>query len=425
MNTTLHRQLKQLASDRWAQRGVRLLLRATMLALLLLAGAAALQLFSAYTPNWALVNAAALACVGVGAGLVLRRPASPPEVARDLDRRFQLHEQLGTALELATPTEGVAVHLHEQSRTTMQRLHAQVAVQQVTPWREITTTLVLLLLVLGLLFISGRTSQAQVPPEALRPPEADTVPPSDPPIPDVPPPPPPAEGMPDPGASQLVLTDPTDLAVAAALAEALREQSVTRPAAEALERGQAGDAAQQLRDLADQAAGLTPQTRDDLAQALRDAASQIEPLDNALANQVRGAAEQLNTTGYDPADAFTDLAQAIEQWAQERSQSQEQPAAPADSSGGAGAGSAPIPGEQREHVRERLGVEGVPLELESSGPGSVPTDGNPLGAPQDSAGGSGGSFTRGSQSGEAGTMRGDPLRIPLDLRDVVQDYFSP
>jgi len=73
-----------------------------------------------------------------------------------------------------------------------------------------------------------------------------------------------------------------------------------------------------------------------------------------------------------------------------------------------------------------LGVDGVPLELESDGPGNTPTQGNPDG-PTAPGGGSagGGGFSSGSPSAAPVEIGDDPLRIPADLRDVVQDYFSP
>ncbi|PDW05017.1 hypothetical protein [Candidatus Viridilinea mediisalina] len=430
MNRSLHKQLQRLASDRWARRGLRLLLRAAMLALLLLGGTAALQLFSEYTPNWAWVNAAALTCIGVGAALVLRRPLAPSEVARDLDRRFRLNEQLSTALEIAQPTNGVTHCLHEQSRRTMHRLQPQIALQQVVPRREVVATALLLFTMGGLLllnYFNEREVLAQAgpdpPPVATEP--ALVVPP--PPL-EAPPPPQPFMATESDmiGEALVPLTDPNDLAAAAALAEALRNQSVTRPAAEALDRGNAAEAAQQLRDLADQAASLASETRGELAQGLRQAANQIEPLNPALANQVRGAADALATTGVDPAQGFEGLAAALEQLAQGQRPSQQADGSGNPAGGGGGASGQHLAGQQRESVNQRLGVDGVPLELESDGPGGGATGGAasdlPLSA---SEGGTGATFARGSPDSNRVEVGGDPLRIPLDLRDVVQDYFSP
>jgi hypothetical protein len=422
VRNSLQIQLNRLASDRWARRGVRLLLRASVLALSLVCMAVGFQLLIGLSLSWAWVIAAALGCIAVGAALVLRRPLAAAEVARRLDRRFQLNEQLTTALELGPQAEGVGAYLHEQSRRTMAQLRRQIAARQGFPWAELSAALALLLLLGGLLLLSGigpampGVVAEPLPPLAAAPPPDDQFPAE--------PFQPPPGAQPGPGEAQAAGAAPGDAATAAALASALRDQSVTRPAAEALDRGSPGEAAQRLRELADQAGGLSSQARTDLARDLREAADQIDASNPGLADQVREAADGIGPAGAEPGTSLEDLADLIDQLGQGEAPAEGE--ASGAGAGGGGAGQGSLPGQQREGGGERLGVDGVPIELESDGQGDLPTGGAAADGPADAGGaGAGGGFARGSQSGERIEIGDDPLRIPVDLRDVVQDYFSP
>jgi hypothetical protein len=212
-----------------------------------------------------------------------------------------------------------------------------------------------------------------------------------------------------------------------AVADALRDQGSTRPAAEALDRGDLAAAAQQLRELADQASQLSEEARQQLADSLRRAAAKVQPSDPDLAQQLRDSARGLERGQDRAAQALEDLARAIEQQGQPGGQaglpgdpSQQQGAGDQPgSSGGAGNSGA---GERRPVENPtRLGVDGKPLPLDVQGEGSTSapppeqaTAGN-LSAVGTAAGGG---------SGGDGSSGPDPLRVPMDERDVVQDYFS-
>ncbi|PMP83120.1 MAG: hypothetical protein C0183_08840, partial [Roseiflexus castenholzii] len=88
---------------------------------------------------------------------------------------------------------------------------------------------------------------------------------------------------------------------------------------------------------------------------------------------------------------------------------------------GSAAGNNPS-GEQRPIAPAgRLGVEGQPAPLEVQGGGqSTGATNNPNATLQGSVG-----TASGGQPGTGGTIGADPLRIPLDERDVVQEYFQP
>jgi hypothetical protein len=215
------------------------------------------------------------------------------------------------------------------------------------------------------------------------------------------------------------------------LADALRDQSVTRPAAESLDQGDVEGAAQNLRELADQADQLSDDTRRDLAQELRQAANEILPNNPEFAEQVRESAYGLQQSGQSTAEALENLADAVEQLdssqqpgQQQAQEGQQQNQQDQQASGGGSVGNAP-PDEQREQAEssERLGVDGVPLELESQGDGG---GGSGDDESQTTATGGGG-FVDQADTPDDTTVRigDDPLRIPADLRDVVQEYFSP
>jgi hypothetical protein len=248
------------------------------------------------------------------------------------------------------------------------------------------------------------------------------------------PPPPDTPGVGGEQQQQTVAAAALDQQSAAALADALRDQSATRPAADALDQGDVAGAAERLRELADQAENLSEDTRQGLAQQLRDAASDIEMNNADMAADVRDSAYGLQQE-QTSAEALERLADAIEQLddggTEQQAQAEQQGEASGaegnqqpqgGGAGGGDVGSAPPPSEQREQSHERLGVDGVPLELESQGGGNLPSKGEP----ETSAPG-GSSFEAGESTVTDETVQvgDDPLRIPAELRDVVQEYFSP
>lgn len=450
MRQPLRSQLERLASDRWARQGVRTLLRATWAGLSLWCIGLGLSLLLDRPVSFELLGALALSCIAIGAVLLLRRPLRPHEVARRLDRRFNLKEQLGTALEVsaAGPAEGVAERLLEHSSRTIIRVRRHISHHQQLPWGEFAAVLALVLISLGLLMLTGigsldlRPAALPLPPLVRAPDPTERFPPE---------PPGNQPGMGNqPGSGNQpgqVALAPVDQQAIAALADALRDQSVTRPAADALDRGDTAGAAQSLRELADQAGRLSETARRDLAQALDDAARRLQGSNPDLAQQLRENANDLRQGGQQAAAGLSELAETIERLGQgqgpgqmqgqadqgQTSQGQADQGQGSQGQGdqgqgqnpGSGAGSGP-PGDQRAQAQpsERLGVDGVPLELESEGEGNRPTGNEPQGDPR--AGNAPGRFERGSNpSGNRVQTGDDPLRIPADLRDVVQEYFSP
>ncbi|NJM08974.1 hypothetical protein HC891_26405, partial [Candidatus Gracilibacteria bacterium] len=164
MRSSLRLQLDRLASDRWARRGVLTLLRAVWLALSIWCLGLGLHLLFSWPIRYDLLAIASLVCVALGAALVLRPRMQVQQVARRLDRRFQLNEQLSTALELeGKPVEGVADYLRDQSRQTMAQLRRSINQRQGMPWGEFGAVLALAIVVLGLLFLAGVTPSSALP----------------------------------------------------------------------------------------------------------------------------------------------------------------------------------------------------------------------------------------------------------------------
>ncbi len=438
LDQPLHVQLKRLANDRWAWRGIRTLLRFAWVGMSLLCIGLGGHLLFGWPLRFELLGGLVIACTSVGVVLLLKPPMSPAATARRLDRRFRLNNQLATALEVDAQdgAEGVAARLLDQSQRTISRVQRYVASHQRFPWSEVITLIAFVLLGLGLLLMIGLglpdlfapsdpLPELAVPDQTTR--EFPPDPLDDPNLSSTGNP-----GTDQPGQTDSGMADTSGqsgigkAAALAALADALRDQSATRPAATALDQGNTAQAAQELRALADQANQLSATTRRDLAQRLRQAANEIGRDNPERANQVRQQADGLEQGGQNAAQALENLATLTEQLGNQGQGDTDDQGRSETRQSGAGAGAGNIPGDQREQSvpPDRLGVEGVPLDLESEGPGTTPASasGNSF-AP----GGATGSFLPPTGSLDTNEVQtgDDPLRVPLDLRDVVQDYFSP
>lgn len=441
LHQPLYVQLKRLAHDRWAWRGIRTLLRFAWIGMSLLCIGLGGHLLFGWPLRFELLGLLVVACTGIGVLLLLKPPMSPAAAARRLDRRFRLNNQLATALEVDAQdaAEGVAARLLEQSHRTLHRVQRYVASHQRFPWSEVITLIAFVLLGLGLLLMIGLglpdllTTSDPLPalavpdqtsrefqPDLSNDPNQSSAGNSNTNQP----------GQPDSGSTDAGGERSGGQAAAlAALANAFRDQSVTRPVATALDQGNTDQAAQELRALADQANQLSATTRRDLAQRLREAANEIGRDNPGLADQIRRQADGLEQGGQNAAQALENLATLTEHLGRQTAT----PPAEADPQSqpeslqsGAGAGAGNIAGDQREQSvpADRLGVEGVPLDLESEGAGTTPATASGNSPATTNAIGTFLPPTGALDTNEVRTGE-DPLRIPLDLRDVVQDYFSP
>lgn len=449
MKEPLLQQLDQLSTERWARRGVRTLLRAAWLSLCVWCVGLGGHLLWGWPLRPDLLGVVSLIVIGLAVGSLLRRRLTPQAAARRLDRRFHLDEQLATAVEVAAanPQPGsVAARLVAESGHTAALLHRRLSRRQQLPWQDLLTFLALALVALGLWIISGiglpnlAAGTLPLPPLAAAADPAEQLP-QEPQQQDGQQP---VDGQGDqPGQPQgASASDPADAGdpqILQALADALRDQGATRPAAEALDRGDTAGAARELRELADQAGQLSQATREDLSDRLRGAARQIGGRDQDLADQLRRSASGLPQGGQSAARALDDLARAIEglqsgqppdqasqpgQGDQQAGDGQGQGQDQGQGSGaGAGAGSGSGGGQRQAGPSDRLGVEGQPVPLDTAGAGDLPAQ--PSGRPPTVPGSQPGFAQGGAASGRRVDVGADPLRVPLDERDVVQEYFQP
>lgn len=466
--TTLARQLQQMANDRWARDAVRVLLRASWFALSIWSVGVGLSLLLSWPIDHALIGALALAVIVIALiSLLLMPRLSVESVARRLDRRFDLHEELSTALEVGQQRPEVGslpAQLMAHAGQHLRQTQRSISQRQRAPISDLFFLAGMLVIAIALFLITAMPGLPNASQIAALPPLANPDAAAD----DQafqPPPNNPGQqpgGLPGNGAAQqqadmnagtqsagntgsdssqngaqqAAAADPQSLA---AIADALRDQGATRPSAEALDRGDAASAAQQIRELADQADQLSQQTRQNLADNLRKAASAIQERNPDLAQQLRQSARNIDQGGQQAAKGLEDLAQAIEQAQQGDAQAGQgadqadaqgtQPGSPADQGqpgnqpgAGGGAGNAAASNQRDLENPQRLGVEGQPVELDAQGDGSQGS------APAEQAtvagNGSVGSTSGGNQQG-GGASGPDPLRVPADERDVVQDYFTP
>ncbi|MEA2530176.1 MAG: hypothetical protein QOG89_1820 [Thermomicrobiales bacterium] len=108
-----------------------------------------------------------------------------------------------------------------------------------------------------------------------------------------------------------------------ALAKALNDHAVTNAAADAMERGDYPAAADELRDLAEEADKLSPASREELAQDLDNAASQMSEGSQQLADASRQAADGLRQGEQPAQDGMRNLGDAVEKTGGEVASQQE------------------------------------------------------------------------------------------------------
>lgn len=466
MRYSLHRHLDHLATERWARQSIRRLLRAAWLSACVWCIGLGGSMLWGWPLRYDVLSAASLLIIGLGVLSLLRPRLKPAEVARRLDRRFLLDEQLATAVEVAETApdrDSVGGQLLAHAGRTAGLVRQRIAQKQAMPWNDVLSAVALALVLLGLYLLAGIGRVAPLgavlpEPPALVGAEDPAGQLADEPFSR------PDEQVLVPGAgegTQAMGAGPGDAQSLGAIADALRDQGATRAAAEALDRGDPATAAQRLRELADQAGQLSRETRGNLADRLEQAARELDGRNPQLADQLRESAAGLERGGQAAEQALEDLARAIEQLQQPAGPSaaqeqQGQPGAAAEGQGeqpGQGQGQGEQPGqgqagqgdpfgqgqgqgqgrgggaasdsavEQRQSApSQRLGVPGQPLTLEAEGGGQSASGGNDQGPT--SSGSASGFTSGGSAAGNDRPIGADPLRVPLEDRNVVQEYFS-
>jgi len=364
------------------------------------------------------------------------------QLTHGLDRFFDLQAQTVTALEVARrgPANALEARVIDEATNWLAALRRYVASLPLVPWREAETLLAVALVSLALTVAMGpRTPTAQAP-VAL------------PPLP--PPTAPQASAAPQasdlPVADQASTTlDPAAQAVVNALGDALAPNGATRPAADALRRGDLPAAASELRELADGAQQLGDEARNEIAQELREAADQLRAAQPELVERLEQQAAGLEQGGQAAAQALEDLARTVEALGQAQQAAQASPGAqPGDGQGdeqgdgtqqgdgdsqaqdGSGGGAGNVPGsETRSTPPSAAQAQGSDLPLPSSATtGGPTTDARGSKGPQIEieAGGTGSTDSASNNTSNTPIQSApDPLAIPPEYRDVVENYFTP
>lgn len=265
--------------------------------------------------------AAVVGGVLVGASLILAAVSKPSRrmTARMLDRNFGLQERLATALDdlgLGVPAPGErapVVYLQmADAANAIAALRNDRRLRPAIPVRELVLVVLCALILATFAFLRGlggglpELAVASVPqftPAIERPPE------------------------PEPSVAELEaaamaptvqeVLERADRSSQArrdlqALAAAMADHAVTRPAAEQIARGNYEDAGEQIREAAAQSGELSQGAREGLAGDLEGAAEKMQPETNGLEEATRDAASGLRQ-GDEPARTeMDDLADAVE-----------------------------------------------------------------------------------------------------------------
>jgi len=252
---------------------------------------------------------------------VLSRP-SRAQVARMLDRSFTLQERVSTALGNIgkdVPAEGE--HASVVYLQIADAANALTAAQELPafrlrpPARELVMAIALALAFAALAFARG--AGGSVPPAqtnvvpAFVPAAQRFVQPEAQPTPD------PQNAPSVAEVQQMVQTSMDNQQDLAALADALSDHALTHDAAEQIQQGNYSQAAEELRNVANQADQLSQSERDDLAGDLSQAASQMSEGNQSLSDATQQAADGLKQGGDPAKSGVRDLANSVEQSGQQ------------------------------------------------------------------------------------------------------------
>lgn len=441
----VQRDIRSLARALGQRRRLRLTTRAIWLCLGLLIIGRLIQL-AGFAISWPMII---FPVIFVFSALLIRAWLGGPSLtrlAREYDHHFQLHEVLSTGLEVSRlaqrvgqPTGPVEQRQMEQALLTMYALRRRIAARSVIPWRDIEILTAVALIAIGLLLVGRGPLLPDVSPLALQSlPESAT---------EQPVPTPNSADAPQPAADKPSdQMSPADQQAAQAIADALRNTGATQSAADALERNDAGQAASDLRNTAGQADQLSDSERTDLANGLRNAADQLSQSQPERSGRLQQQAEELQSTPQGASAALNDLADMVDDFgkqpsndaaagqpAQDGSNGSASEGDQANSGGqGSGNGGQGLGGESRGTITNPPNPSGdvAPLPPAPDQGGALTSATGPQGPTVQLD--AGGSHSVSASAPAAGSnintpLQGDadPLRIPPEYRDVVENYFSP
>ena len=225
------------------------------------------------------------------------------------------------------------------------------------------------------------------------------------------------------------------------LGDTLNENPETAPAGEALQQGDLEEAAAEIERLADELDSLPEEARENAQDALQRAAEQAEQAgQNDLANALQQAADSLdnqNPNNLEAAEALDDLASEFrkleDQFASMGQAGDQEPAAEpsegdqqANNSEGGNAAGTGNGSEGQPDPLERLEEEGQTVEIEGDDtPSGLLAPGEAPGVPNTGDGGP--VIAGGGGPGDTAIINSilTPYNFPWRWRDVVSKYFSP
>lgn len=315
--------LDRIATRIWAQRVVAIIVRGIGLGFFAGCLWFAFELLGGHPfvqPIWYAGSIVILLCSILVAALA--RPARA-DIARMLDRSFQLQERIGTAMGnigQVPPRERQQVHLVElqiadaANAITMAQDHPAFRLR--LPMRELVLTIALALTFAGLALARGSgpgipETQTNVVPAFVPAAQRFVQPAAQP------------ETSAEQGSlsaaelqemMQAALEQQLDLQT---LATALADHAITSEAAELIRQGHYSAAAEELRTVSTQVDQLSDDERTALAADLEQAASQMSGDDQSLAGATRQAAEGLGDGGDAATAGMRDLANAVEESGQQ------------------------------------------------------------------------------------------------------------
>jgi hypothetical protein len=355
---------------------------------------------------------------------------------RRMDSALEARDQLSAAREVAArgPQNYLEARLLHNAETLLGQARPRFRQMMPIPWGDLELCLLVAAALYALSLYLGASRAALPPLEYIPLPPLSAEPAVS--LPGLPPElnaGQPAFSLDDSQTDSLNLDPPTAQQALDALANALNQLSVTQLAAQALEQGDAAQAANDLRELAEAAQSLDPATIAELAQRLQAAADQLRTAAPEVAEQLDQAVEDLTSGNPDRAsEALSTVARLLEDLERAQSPDAQQKGSTQSGDttqgGSAGLGSTAGREVQVESEDNRLSSEGQIIELPkdelpSSEAGTLQGPSRP---PEGESGSKGvSSIGQGAGSGgAAGADASDPLSYPWKWRDVVQGYFS-
>ena len=450
-STPIVRALERLRATFWQRRVLHWTVRATWIALLVPTIVMAGYLWADWQVPWP-VWVALMFFAGSLSMLWSVRPINLQRMTRRLDQLLGLRSQLITALEIShNPGTSAYAGNPVTERLVQDAVSATVDIRRRVKllgrgfWLEFNM-LIGIAFVLGALLVLDALSPSlpnesplDLPPLGTEP-DAEQIIPPDP-------------VLNPPLQEQLQSMSQQQIQAALqALADALRDQGATRAIAEAIDQGDLGGAAEEMRRLADRLGELSPQAQQELGQSMQEAADNIGGEAQPFTDPLQSGNQSLQSGNLPGAtQALEDLAEVLDtldgSGAPDESQSEsegesEQPGESGESEpseseesgdqqgGGDGAGEGEDGGEGDQPLgeeEERLPIDGEPLEIESETdiedrvlqPSELDAETEDDRRTSDSP------FARQPLNATGDDLGPDPLSYPWEKREIIRQYFTP